>query len=603
MNVHVPAIPKRLRITETMICDFLIDPVLGVKVIFGVELDAFQRARLRTYWWIPEVMDSSGFSSAKTITFFLFCNLRAVLIPNQVIGAFYLSFEAGKQIFWPYYRSAIVGSRLFQAQLGGLDEQGDEVKGTQKNPSCWIARFRNGNEIRMPAPDWMKDAKNQAGYRFNVGGIDEWTKVEATGTTGIDAQFLGRITAPSFNQHHPLWTNHTIFLATAEHRAHPGWRRYQAFRRRVDRGDPTCAILNFSYKDYSNRLAHTGKTFKEEYRMDGKIKSMREQLTPDHVQREMFGIWSDSTRGWYSQESVANAIERGRRAEVEVLNAKMEGPAYFNFVGVDPAPALGERSDDGVIVAANAWIKPSVALAASLRGEQAFSEEPSDWNFAFRYAFRARKHSVRQWSGKIHSVNDRFCPEMICMDYNGGGAHIGLELRSVKQLIEGSEVQRTPIASPSDAFADARYVLCMFKRGDPCIEAKWPRLAGDDLLNDAMHVAFQSAMEHSILLPVPWDERPAGDREQLQREWPAEQVWSARMLSEGSAQLQSVVAATNEDGTWKTTARGARVFSSTGKKDIAYAMIYAYVGFLCWLKRVAWLGGVGSGQSDDPVSW
>ncbi|MCC7374271.1 MAG: hypothetical protein IT581_06430 [Verrucomicrobiales bacterium] len=603
MNIHVAAVPKRLRITESMICDFLIDPVLGVKIIFGVELDAFQRARLRTYWWVPEVMDSSGFSSAKTITFFLFCNLRAVLIPNQVIGAFYLSFEAGKQIFWPYYRSSIVSSPIFKAQLGGLDEQGEEVKGTQKNPSCWVARFRNGNEIRMPAPDWMKDAKSQAGLRFNVAGIDEWTKVEATGTTGIDSQFLGRITAPSFNQHHPLWTNHTIFLATAEHRAHPGWRRYQAFKRRVDRGDPTCSILNFSYKDYSNRLAHTGKTFKEEYRMDGKIKSMREQLTPDHVLREMFGVWSDSTRGWYSQEVVANAIARGAKAGVEVLNVKDGAPAYYHFMGIDPAPALGERSDDGVIVAARACVKPQIAMVQALKGETPFSEEPSDWNFEFIFGYRCRKHSVRQWSGRIHDVNDRFAPEMICMDYNGGGAHIGLELRSAKQLINDADVQRVPIASPEEALPDARYVLCMFKRGDPCIEAKWPHLAGDDLLNDAMHVAFQSALEHSVLLPVPWDERSSADRERLTASWPAQQVWSARILSEGATQLASIVVAMNEDGTWQTTKRGARIFSSTGKKDIAYAMIYTYVGFLCWLKRVAWLGGVGGGGSDKPESW
>lgn len=604
-HVYVPSAPRKLRITETMICDFLIDPILAARVILGVELDAFQRARLRTYWWVPEVMDSSGFSSAKSLTFFLYCNLRCILIPDQVVGVFYLSFESGKQIFWPYYRSPIAAAPIFRAQLGGLDEQGDEMKGTSKNPSCWIARFRNGNELRMPAPDWVKDARTQAGYRFNVAGIDEWTKVEATGTSGIDDQFLGRITRPSFNQHHPLWANHTKFLATAEHRGHLAWRRYQAFKRRVDRGDPTCAILNYSYKDYSLRRCHTGKSFKDEFRIDGKIKSMKEQFTPDHILRELFGVWSSSTRGWYTGESVTAAVARGRLLQSEVLACRGEdAPGWYYFEGIDPAPALGERSDDGVIVMARARVRPEVTMHQSLEGEEAFSQNPHDWQFEYLYAHRCRKLSVRQWSGKVHALQELFAPEMICMDYNGGGAHIGLELRQTNQLLNGVETLCTPIAPPSEPLPDARYNLCLFKRGDPCIEGLWPRMAGDELLVDAMHVAFQSALEHVIALPVPWNERSGEERERLCREWGPERVWSGRMLTEGMQQLLSITVLTDESGAWVTGRRGGRSFSASGKKDIAYAMIYTWVAFLVWLRRVAWVGtGAGGGGSNSLAIW
>lgn len=593
-QIHVPSSPRHLRITEGMICDFLIDPVLAARVIFGVELDAFQRERLRTYWWVPDVMDSSGFSSAKTLTFWLFMNLRCIVVPDQVVGVFYLSFEAGKQIFWPLYRGPLASVPLFRAQLGGLDEEGEEVKGTQKNPSCWVARFRNGNELRMPAPDWVKDARTQAGNRYNVAGIDEWTKVEASGTTGIDDQFLGRITRPSFNQHHPLWGNHTVFTATAEHRGHPAWRRYQAFKRRVERGDPHCAIFGYSHKDYSDRKCHNGKSFKEEYRVEGKIRSMVEQFTPDHTLREIYGVWSDSVRGWYTAESMATAVERGRKRGTEVMKSRAEGDAWYYFGGVDPAPALGERSDDGVIVLGRACVRSEFALQQALEGSVPFSPNPNDWHFEYVYAHRCRRLSVRQWSGKIHQQQDLFSPEMWCMDYNGGGAHIGLELRQAKQLIEGVEVMTTPIASPLEPLADARYNLSLFKRGDPVIESLWPRLSGDELLVDAMHVAFQTAMEHVVAFPVPWDERPGEDRQRLGSEWNAEQVWSARLLTEGMKQLVSINVAMDEEGAWVTGRRGGRKFSATGKKDIAYAMIYAWVGFLAWLKRAEWGGMEGS---------
>src|SRR5690348_9302758 len=82
MNVITPAIPKRLTVTQTMMEDFLCDPVLAAKVILGLDLDAFQRCRLRYMWWIPELIDCSGFSSGKTIVDWAYIQLRCILIPE-----------------------------------------------------------------------------------------------------------------------------------------------------------------------------------------------------------------------------------------------------------------------------------------------------------------------------------------------------------------------------------------------------------------------------------------------------------------------------------------------------------------------------------------
>jgi hypothetical protein len=592
MEVLVPSVPKRLRVTETMVCDFLVDPVMGVKVIFGAELDVFQQVRLRAYWWVPDVIDSSGFSTAKTLCFWLFLNLRCIIIPDQVCGAYYYTFETGKQTFWSYYRSGFARTPIFQAQLGKLDEMGDEAKSLVKGPACFVASFKNGSEIKMPAPSWTQDARSQASLRFNVVGIDEWTKVEASGSTGIDDQILGRVTRPCWNQHHPLWGNHTVFLATAEPMSHVAYRRYQAFQRRISRGDPSCACLSFSFKDYSNKRCQTGKTFREEFRMEQKLESMKAQFTRQHYLCEVLGVWSRSGRGWYSDEALARCVERGRQLNTEACctaeasdEGGQAGRKWHYFMGVDPAPAVGVRSDDGVICVMRARLRAGGGAQGPERGEGEFSPNPGDWQCEYVYAFRCRAMSPRQWSGKIHLVHQRFGLSGICMDPNGGGNMIALELNKGRQLINDIETECVPIATPSEALAQAHFILSLFKRGDNGVESLWPHLAGDDNLVDAQHVVMQEAVEHAqVAFPVPWDERSGEGRRRLEREWEAERVWALKMLSIGVHQLVTVQAAVKEDGTWLLTRRGARQFFASGKKDVAYAMIYAYVRFLIWLR-------------------
>ena len=55
--------------------------------------------------------------------------------------------------------------------------------------------------------------------------------------------------------------------------------------------------------------------------------------------------------------------------------------------------------------------------------------------------------------------------------------------------------------------------------------------------------------------------------------------------------------ATAADGTYALTGHSAKQFSAGGKKDLAYACIYAYVRFLVWLK----MGELefGEGREDE----
>lgn len=94
----VAGVPKHLRITPTMVDDFLIDPVMGIYVVMGVKLDIFQAVATRITWWVPNVIDSSGFGTGKSFRAFLVTNLRALIFPNQQIVAYYQTFQAMKDI-------------------------------------------------------------------------------------------------------------------------------------------------------------------------------------------------------------------------------------------------------------------------------------------------------------------------------------------------------------------------------------------------------------------------------------------------------------------------------------------------------------------------
>lgn len=267
----------------------------------------------------------------------------------------------------------------------------------------------------------------------------------------------------------------------------------------------------------------------------------------------------------------------------------------FYFMGVDPAPSEGQKSDDGAIVILRGTPKDMDNISANY----------TDWHLDAVHARRVRKGaagklsglSAREWGGLTHRAHQNFKLAKICMDWNGGGNFIMRELKSNKTVIDGNERAVVPIVTREEtSVAVAHTILCMFKRGDADIEMVWEGLSGDDNLNDALYAEVKEALDlGAIAFPRPFGDWP---REEMEG-WSEEKVWALKCLTILQEQLAGIQVATKEDGSWLTTRHGARQFSSTKKKDFVSALLYAYAAFRVWLAGADedWFGE-GSGEFD-----
>ena len=325
--------PSSLTISQEIWELLLCDPVLAVWCIFGVELDAFQQARLRYYWWCQNVIDSSGVGSGKTIVIFLFLCLRCILLPQQIAAIYYPTFGTGKNEFWNYFsKFAIARKQLFLSQLGNplKVEVGDAIDGdgTIHGPACYTAFFRNGNQLLMPAPSFMKDAVTAASLSLTVLVVEEWCHIDAS-SDGINKQLIDRTRADTWNQHHPIWGNHILLSSHAQTKVHPSAGRFAGHQRKVNAGDPTFANISYSYKDYSNLLTASGKTFKAERRIESTISNKRNSSSKSEWQTQWLGIWGVNGEGWFTDSAILQAIAMGRSSGLlPVMSARQWDELY-----------------------------------------------------------------------------------------------------------------------------------------------------------------------------------------------------------------------------------------------------------------------------------
>lgn len=325
-DIHIPAIAPRYRISEAMWEDLLCDPVMAANVLCHANLDAFQAARLRYYHWVPRVNDSSGFSSMKTKCIVLWVCIRQMLMPERHIGIYYFSAGQGRNTFWVALKELINQSEILAYHIDELSQDSAVHK------IIW----KNGGYTFLPAPSFARDAATQSSMRYHDEVIEEWTHIDAS-SEGINAQLLGRATMATWNQNHPIWTNHMIFSAPAKTRLHPAFARFSKHQKFARNGNPNYVTLHYSHKDYSNlpvdprdmSRALKGdpdvETFITKYRNSGTISALKvESKSRTDWLAEGLGIWGADGKGWFTEEALLRCQQNGQRRNVIPVTSRQQ---------------------------------------------------------------------------------------------------------------------------------------------------------------------------------------------------------------------------------------------------------------------------------------
>jgi hypothetical protein len=598
MDIFIPGAPRHLRVTQTMMEDFLLDPVLAAKVLLGYDLDVFQAARLRYYWWCPDGIDESAISTGKTLVEWIYIQLRCILItmlsgiPHQA-AVYYPTLDAGKNQWWRYYEWCT--SKIFRAQLGKVEDDLEtnkrEKKQSQSGGVC-KAYYRNEALAIMPAPNLNNDAMNQVSLRLNTAVMGEYTHIDNK-SDAIDAQIMARVTGANYNQHHPIWCNHRKLTAHAEPMSHPSAERVVKRWNEIKKGNPYQFYIRYSYKDWSDKRTVTGKTYKEVRRDEAALLQVRLGKTETGWLGQGHGVRKRDAKGFYTDEMLNRCVAVGQELGLQPVTGRAtdawNSDHTHYFLGVDPAQR-GKQADGSMIVLR---ARPKQLRTEPVTGKKkkgvVYGKMLADWDLAFVYGRRLKKKPrVRQIAGWIHEEHQKFGFTKIAVDggAGGGGGFIKMELAQKRQEINGVEVECRPIATVDDEtvhHGDVQMILTMIARDDVELRRKWEGLRGDDNLVHVLHTALQAAFEHQeIALLMPMDHEDFDKA--VMTGWSEGQMWAYKILHQLYKQFLNIVVLTDANGYEIQTRNSSPSFSSLGKKDFVSAATFALAAFLIWLQ-------------------
>jgi hypothetical protein len=557
-----------MKLESEILVKLLRDPVMAAELLTGLRLDTFQAARLRYLWFVPDKVDESGWSTGKTICEWIYAVLRASLIPDHVVGVYYPVFQTGKDEFWKYFG---------ECSTPLLFDQYAEGKHDHREAGCWRLDFKNGSKMLLPAPGFMKDAKNQASRRFNTLIIGEYTQSAMDGE-GVD-ELLGRNSRQSWNQNHPVWSNHTLLSAHAEPPGHPA-RKYVKAKKDAIAGKYTAreacqnAVISFCYLDWSNNPIDPEKpdvTYRKRFRDEKAINQSKRSLSRSQFRCRLLGVSAGDDRGWYPE----SVCEKLLSAEFLPLQARPPGCQALYVMGGDAAPGQGNKADSCFI---EVWRILQVAPSANWT----WFDGAKYWRVGPCYAHTFKNVSSRQYAGLIHGLHMRFAFSRVVLDPGGGGAWVYKDLMEREQIIENAKVQVTPLCTRDEPLqADKQPIVIMFKRGSE-LDTLWAPhfLRSDEGLIEAAHRAHRESIEaREYAIPQLAQNRA---RAEMAAMLPGE-TWAQRCMDTIFQQTIQVTEKVDNEGRPIVSARGFKMFGSKIKKDGAYARLYAYCG--CMLPR------------------
>ena len=553
-----------IQLRDSVLAELLTDPVMAAYVLMGWELDTFQQARLRMFWFVPNVIDSSGVSTAKTLVGFVYVNLRCLLLSEHRAGVYFPNWGTMQTEFWPYFQATIEKSAIYREQL----TMKNRVVGEHKLPGVWSMRYRNGNTLIAPAPSFMKDAETQGSRRFNTLLVDEWLRAEDMGE-GISKQLVDRVTRPNFNDHHPIWTNHIKFFGHADRPSHKGYTRVKAYRTAIRDGSTRHALVSFCFRDYSEAFIKKVSGVRPDYT----IKEARATLSKDQFRRQWLGIWSRDGSTYYPESILLVCAMRYLHPAVGRVY-----PHEMNFLGFDTAPGMSIKADySAAKVFRVVELIRGVDLPCNWR-----DADGRPYNRAETFAHQLQGMRAAELAAFIHLLHRMFVFERIVLDPGGGGLFVYAELKQPLQKIHGTVLKVTPLCTQDEPLqADKLPIVRFFKR------AHFPEILEPGYyLHDGgfiagMHLKYREAWEErSIYTVLPFEDR----RPEETADWTPEQRMAQTCLDISRTQLVNVRQVTDSDGRLILSRGGFPVYEAAGKKDLAYSGFYAYAGSLSYFR-------------------
>lgn len=567
-------------LSSTLARRLICDPVMAANVLMDADLDVFQRAKFRYWWFAPTVMDHSGVSVGKSELLVFLAFLRLMLLPlaaprkPRIVTIYYPSQGTAEEVLLPKIEERIAKSNVFHRQI--RMQHGRKFYATKKN--VIIIQMRDGGWLEIPAGDFMKDSQNQASKRFNDLLADEVSKMDVLGQ-GVSKELLQRNTRECFNPNHPLHANKTLFLAHAESPDHPYYKRYDGLRKAVLRGSQDHVTLTSSYRDYRG-------THHKRYGQDPEKKAKEQYLTSldeaEHGQ-VWHGLWKRGSKGLYS-ESMRRAITRpDLRAHLRRID-----PSTTYFLGWDTATG----TTSGGASSANDWSAGVVTAATpipSIPGPDPGYIQIEDRFFHLRTAmavFLPPGADVDQKSGLIHLLHMLFNFAGLALDNRGGGGEVAMKLRESRQLVHNEWKQTTGLCRPLEAFAWplADPIVHFFDRGDNLFRPWFGERFVTDNSGpiDYAHREIRGMMRRGELA---W---PAGSADLTPaaiNALPADEHNALLDLEKCLSEFGNISVRIDKNGAPIVSEKGFQKFTHTRKKDGAMAAIYSILGIRAHLAR------------------
>jgi len=424
----------------------------------GLDLPPHEKMRLerwRTGMWL---MDSSGRSGGKDFTVAAFHCLTCLLFPNTRNIHIGPKLRTGillvKDHIEPWYnRCPVLAS---------------QVKAILHASTGWTVEFWNGSILSILAPNVQQDSDALRSERCNVLSINEWKVFPQQIIDNVLVPLATRPREDPLVARHPGASNKIIFTATGGYRFEPNFNRVLEHQIQERLGNKQYCFLRYDYRDIPPSFKHILPKKVVEYAMRTAAKST--------IDTEWHGLWISDSEGVFKASLLAAA--RSSVARVELLRPPLDPGSneYRYVVGVDVASGGQYGNKDAFAVAAVRWDGENVRLV---------------------WMWRAIGITADQMASVIHEAHRAFAPDLIVMDFRGGGLEVRNSLRKdTITTVTGVKKAATPIVTHDDIYvADCHRVLVPFLPGNMLVKRRFQTFRDESAMIDMMMRRFQGLLE------------------------------------------------------------------------------------------------------------